>query len=363
MANQYLALVEETTRGTNPGSGFKFLPVSGKIEPSTDFKDEPRVEFRGQDTALGNLTVMRQAKSYKYDLESYLYPIDIVGTLLKHTLGYAGTRTLTDTSGYQGIVYPPAAFTYGVGGSLVNKAITLLPNTDKDGTTVSQHFGGARPTGLKIEAKRPDDVKITFNLMGGPWIGTPGQSATAGASFTTYSPFNADDVACFAGAGITRTGTAPNYTAIVPNTMAQFYPDDLTITIENGLGDAERLNGLAGPSVTERTGQMKVTIEFSIDFSDPAAGLSSWDEWVALHSSPNTQNFLFVFTGPDLAGATLYHKWTIDIPKARFIGTPPERSADGKQPKMKMKYEHLIDSSIANIYPVAFLTLDKASAY
>jgi hypothetical protein len=33
MAEQYLALVEETTRGTDPASGYLFLPVMTSLQP------------------------------------------------------------------------------------------------------------------------------------------------------------------------------------------------------------------------------------------------------------------------------------------------------------------------------------------
>ena len=362
MANQYLALVEETTRGTTPGVGFKFLPITGKIEPDSDFKDEARVEFRGQDTRLGYLTVVRKSKSYKFDLESFLYPIDIIGILLKHVIGFAGTRAVVDATGYKGILYPPAAFPYGGGGAQVGKAIGLLPNTDLDGVTKSQIYGGARPTGFKITCKRPDDVKINFSLIGGPWIGNPGQPAVAGASFTVLSPYNSSGLTCYSGSGITRTGTAPNYTDITPNTMVAFTPDDLTISFENGIDDEDRLNGLSGPSVSVVKGSVKATVEFSIDFSDPATGFSSFDEWVAIHTAPRTMNFLFKLQGTDLAGSTTqYHQMFVDLPNMKMSGNPPDRSNDGKTPKMKFKYDSLVDATTG--YPIALMIVDKVSAY
>lgn len=362
MANQYTAIVEETTRGVDPGSGYKFPPVSGKIEPQTEFKDEARNEFRGQDTRLGDLTVVRKSTSAKHDLEMFLYPIDIIGTLFKHALGYAGSRSLVDTSAYQGIIYPPAAFHYGNGGNLAAKALTLIANTDLDGVTKAQIFRGFRVKGFKIEFKRPDDIKITFQLITGPWIGVPGQTATVGASFTTLKPYNSDDLLCYSGAGITRTGTGPNFTNIAPNTMQQFVPDDLTLTWDSGIDDEDVLNGLNGPSKTVVKGQAKCSLEFGLDFSDPATGYSSYDEYVALHSAVRTLPFLLQLTGPDLAGAaTQYHKHLFDLPNMRMIGAPPERDNSGKTPKFKAKYESLYDSTCQ--YPLAIWAVDKLSAY
>lgn len=362
MANQYLALVEETTRGTNPGSGYKFLPVTAGIEPKPKFDDVPRQEFRGQDTRLGNTTVVRKSKSWAQTIETLLYPIDIVGTLFKHALGYAGTRSVVDTSGYKGIIYPPSAAHYAPGGNLAGKGITSIPNTDLDGVTKSQVYGGGRVKGFKLDFARPDEVKLSFDLMGGPFIGAPGQTATAGASFTTIKPFNSSDLVCYSGAGITRTGTAPNYTDITPNTMQQFNPDTLSLTFEGGIEDKDILDGTGGPNKTEQTSQVKATLEIKIDFTDPATGLSSYDEFVAQVAGVSTQNFLLKLTGPDLAGAaTAYHQYFVDLPSMLLTEESVERKNDGSVAKATLKYTSLL--SATTNYPIAILTVDKASAY
>lgn len=362
MPGQFTAVVEETTRGTTPGVGLKFPPLSGKIEPEPDFKDAPRDEYRGQSNRLGNLTVVRQSSAWKHTLGGALYPIDIIGTLFKHALGYAGNRTVEETTGYKGIIYPPEAFHYGPGGNLAEKAIGIIPNTDIDGVIKSQTFGGGRVKGFKIESKRPNDVQVTFDLIGGPWIGEPGQTATVGASFTALSPFNSADLVCYAGAGIARTGIGPDFTDIGPGAMVPFIPDGITLTWDSNIGDEDVSNGLRGPSKTEAKGQAKATLEFTIDFSDPASGFSSYDEWAALHSGPRQANFLLAFTGPDLAGnLALLHQLLADLPAMNMIGSPPERDNSGKTPKMKFKYESLYDPTCR--YPMALWTVDKVSAY
>lgn len=364
MGREYVAVVEEDQRGTTPGTGLKFPPVSGAPEPKPDFKDEPREEYRGQDTRLGNTAVVRRSTSWAHSLELPLYLIDIVGTMFKHSLGHAGDRGVVDTSGYKGILYPPAAFHYGVGGALEGKAIGIIPNTDLDGVTKSQVFGGGRVKGFKLVAKRPGDVMITFDLIGGPWIGAPGQTATAGASFTVLQPMNSADLVCFAGAGIVRTGTGPDFTDIDPGAMVPFVPDEVTLTWDSNIGDEDITNGagLRGPTKTEAKGRAKATLEFTMDFSDPATGLSCYDEYVALHTGPRTNNFLLKLTGPDLAGAaTAYHQLLADLPLMQMIGTPPDRDKTGKTPKMKMKYESLYDTTCK--YPLALMITDKVSAY
>ena len=362
MANQYLALVEETTRGTDPGSGYKFLPITGGLEPKPKFEDAPRVEFRGQDTRLGNTTVVRKSKSWAQTLETFLYPIDIVGTLFKHALGYAGTRSAVDTSGYKGIIYPPAAAHYAPGGNLAGKGITSIPNTDLDGVTKAQVYGGGRVKGFKLDMTRPDDVKLTFDLMGGPFIGAPGQTATAGASFTTINPFNSDDVLCYSGSGISRTGTAPNFTDIAVGTMQLFNPDTLSLSFEGGIEDKDILDGTGGPNKTEVTGQVKATLEIKIDFTDPATGLSSYDEFVAQVAGVRTQSFLLKLTGPDLAGnATAYHQYIFDLPLMLLEEESVERNSTGAVAKATLKFSSLYSATAG--YPIGILTVDKVSAY
>ena len=119
MATQYLALVEETTRGTDPTSGYLFLPVTGSLDVKFEPTDEPRKEFRGADTALGDSTVVRRQSMWTYTLECAWYPDSAaIGLLFKHVLGKVDTRSVLETTAYKGIMYPLATL-YGVGEELV----------------------------------------------------------------------------------------------------------------------------------------------------------------------------------------------------------------------------------------------------
>jgi len=361
MANQYLAIEEETTRGTTPGSAHKFLPVTGGLEPKPKFEDVPRVEFRGQDTRLGNTTVSRKSSSWAQTVETLLYPIDIIGTLFKHALGFAGTRSVADTSAYKGIIYPPAAAPYANGGNLAGKALSMVPNTDLDGTTVAQTYAGGRVKGFKIECARPDEVKVTFDLTG-TVVGAPGQTATAGASFPTIAPFGSNNITCYAGAGITRTGTAPNYTDIVPGAMVAFNPDSVSLSFEGGIEDKAVLDGTSTPNKTETTGAVKATLEIKLDYSDPATGLSSHDQFILLCLAPNTIPFLFKFTSPTLAGAaTAYYQYVIDLPAMLLEEENIERNSSGAISKATMKFTSLLSATTA--YPIGIFTTDRATAY
>lgn len=363
MGNQFLSIYEETTRGVTPGSPARlFVPVLKGIEPNFKPKDESRKEFRGNDTALGDASVLRRESQFTSNLELAALPGAETGLFLKHLFGFAGTRATVDVSGKKGMLYPKA-MPYGTGMALVDKAIALEPNLDRDGVTASQKFAGYRPKSATIAIKPGGDITISFEGQGaGAWVGAPNQAAVGGVSFPTNSPFLFNEAAFYIGTGITRTGTAPDFTDIAPGTMAQFMPDECTIKINNGLDDKTILNGVAGPSKTERVSQFGSDIEFTLDFRDPATGFSSIDEFEATFTGPRTNSLLVVLTSSVLAGsATEKYKWVLDFPLVLLEADPPERDNEGKQQKCKMKWKTLYSSVTA--YPVAMLTVDKAAAY
>lgn len=363
MANQYLPYCEETTRGTKPGSpSYKFLPITKGLVPKFDPKDEPRKEFRGADTALGDSSVVRRESAYTISPECYLYPGAEVGTLLKHLLGKAATRTTVDTSAYKGILYP-VAMPYGTGAVLADKAIGFEPNMDRDGTTASQYFGGARFKNATLTIKPGDDITLALEGGGaGGWIGAANQAATANPTFPAASPYAYADAAFYVGSGATRTGTAPDYTDLAPGTMSQIQPDEFTLKIPNGLEDKSVLNGVKGPSKTERTAQFMAEVEFTLDFRDPASGFSSIDEFEAQFSGPRTNSIMVVITGTELAGAaTQKYQEVIDLPLVQITIESPEADNEGKTVKAKIKGKTLY--SYTTKYPLAWLRVDKAATY
>lgn len=361
MAVQFVALVDETTRGTDPGSGYLFLPVSGALQPSFSANDEPRTEFRGADTALGSSSVVRRDSQWTYTLECPWYPGAETGLLFKHLLGKVNARATVDTSGKKGILYPEA-MPYGTGRTLVNKAIGIVVNSDEGGTTKARYFGGGRVKSCSIKGEGTGDIMLSFELTGpGEYIGAEG-TMTAGAVFPTVSPFTASDLTCFIGSGITRTGTAPNYTALVPNTMKSFMPDSVDLTITNGLEDKTVMNGVQGPSKTTRAGQFSVEANFPIDYDDPASGFSSADEFKNLFTATATQSLLLLLDNGELAGtATENYRAVIDLPFMLNQAETPERNSEGTQPSVGLKYSSLYSATTK--YPFGLLTVDKAATY
>lgn len=360
MANQFVALYEETTRGTKAGSAM-FLPVMGSLLPSFSPQDTPRKEFRGASTALGDLTAVRRESVWTYTLECAYYPGAETGLLFKHLNGHAGTRATVDTSGKQGIIYP-LAMPYGTGLPLGDSAIGLEVNYDVDGTTKSRYYGGGRVTSCTITGEGTDDMKLSFELSGaGEWIGSEG-TETAGASFPTISPFTSSDILMYIGGTPTRTGTAPDYTDIVQGTSVAFRPDSLNMTITNGLEDKVVMNGVKGASFTHRSSQYNVSLDIPVDFADPATGFSSADEYSQLFSGVASNNILIVATSTELAGAaTEFYSTTFDLPSMVNQSETPDFSSEGQTPSVPLKFASL--NSDVTEYPFAMITVDKATAY
>jgi hypothetical protein len=363
MANQYLAFYKETTRGTAPGSPtYKFLPITAGLSPKFAPKDEPRKEFRGADTALGDSSAIRRESAWTDTVEAGWYPGEEVGTMLAMTLGKAGSRTVVDTSARRGIIYPVAQ-PFGSGAPQGDSALALVPNTDEGGTTLSQVYGGGRPSSATISIKQPDDVKISFEFGGpGGYIGAVDEAAVAGVAFPAAAVFLSSDVKCYIGTGAVRTGTAPDFTDLAPGTMVQFSPDDLTLKLTPGMSDKAVINGVAGPSKTTRSGQFSAELDFTIDYDDPASGFSSADEFKKIFDGVTTNSLMIVIDNLELAGAaTATYRAVIDLPLMLMVVESPERNNEGQTPQVKFSFKSLFDTAIG--YPVAIMTTDKAASY
>lgn len=367
MAIQYLGIVEEAARGTDPTSGYLFLPVSGKLQPSFTPTDEPRKEFRGSDSALGDTSVVRRESLWTYDLECSWYPGDpAIGLLFKHLLGYSGTRNTVDTSAKRGILYP-VPNGYGGGGDQEDKGIGIIPNTDEAGTTYSQYWGGGRVTKCVIKAEGTSDIKLTFTLQGpGEYIGAADQTEldSTPAFSTPTTPLISSDLLCYVGGSPTRTGTPPDYTVLAPNTAAAWRPDSLELTITNGLQDKVVMNGVLGPSWTTRESQFMVELTAPTDYDDPASGFSSADEFKTLFAGVRTNNILLIANHASDAGATpgtAPYGAVIDLPSVMVAADPPERNVDGKTPSINFKFKSLYNTTTK--YPIAILTTDQNASY
>lgn len=360
---QFLAFYNEVTRGVVPAVPvFMFLQIL-KGWPKLKVTDAPRKEFAGVSNALGDRSVVRGDSQYSAAPEILYRPGAETGTFLKHILGFAGVRATVDVTAKKGIMYPTGAMPYGAGQPLLNEALGLVSNLDEDGTTKAQTFGGFRPKSLSMSFKGTDEVTLSIDGQGaGAWVGPADQAKTAGLSMPTIDPFNCSQIAYYLGSGIVRTGVAPNFTDISPGTMQQLNPDSVTLKITTGLDDKVVGNGIKGPSQTYRNGQFGVEVSIDTDYTDPASGFSSADEYKRTLSGVATNSLLIVITHPDLAGsATEYYKTVIDVPLMWLQADPREPDNEGKTPSQKLTYKHLIDPAVG--YPIAFMTVDRAASY
>lgn len=364
MAIQAIAIVEETTRGTDPGSGYMWLPVMGGLMPQFNATDESRDEFRGADSALGNSedSIVRRESQVIHALECAHYPGVEIGLLLKHALGKAGTRAVEDTSAFKGVLYPLSQ-PYGTGNELADKAIGIYVLFDKEGVTFKQYYGGVRPFDFVGTAEGTDDAKLTFNVKApGEFVAdevindlTPDYSGLT-------DPFTASDLKCYIGTGVSLTGTAPDFTDISPGSMVQFCPDSITYTITSGLDDKVQMCGIEGPNKTFRSAQFGAEVAFPIDFSDPSSGFSSHDEWVKKFTGPNSNVILLVFDNGLLAGAaTATYESTFFFPAMLSNSDTPAIASDGTQPTISFTYSSLFDTTAES--PLIVQTIDKATAY
>lgn len=364
MAQQWIEIFEHDARDTVVGDEVMHpLPTMGKLKPKFNPVDESRKEYRGADTGQGDSTVRRKESQWTHSLECYWYPIAAVGVLLKHALGFADTRAVVEITGYRGILLPQN-LPFGVGALLGDSAIGIRVNYDDgEGTTVSKVYYGGRITKVSISGEGADDVKLSFELAGpGPFIGAEAAGTTPPDFSALPSPFNAADARCYVGAGITRTGTAPEYTNLAPGTMSAFEPDSWSIEITNGRNDKIVANGVRGPSKTTKESQLSVTANFPVDIRDPSSGFSSHDEIEAQFSGPRELPVLIVLDNGELAGNTsANYGAVIEIPRLRVDPFDEEFNTEGKIPTATIAGSHLY--SLTTEYGVAILTTDKETAY
>ena len=358
---EYLAIVEEATRGTDPGSGYKFLPIKSGLVPKFEPKDEPRAEFRG--TVLGKNNTRRISSAVSHSLEAYFYPGDELGLFFQHLLGGMVTRATLDTSAYKGLLYP-VLMPYGDGAPLTTKAIGAVPNTNEEGTTKSQYFGGERVRSATISIKPDDDVSVSVELGApGAHVGAVDQTAIGSVSLPWVEPFTYAHAKFYIDAsGPSRTGSAPEFSDIDPSGMTQFFPDEFNISITNGLGDKDVLDVIASVNGTVREGEPVVECDFSIDYRDPSTGFSPAAQFKSLYSDAQAVAIVVVLEHTELAGAaTEKYKVVIDLPLLQVSAEPAERDVESKTPVQKFSFKGL--SPDATMYPVAMMTIDQASAY
>lgn len=348
-AKQFIAISEQTVRSAINGTpAYKFYPITGKLEPTPKYKDDIIKEWRAVSTAQGDVYDERSSTSWDYSLEGRIYPGAELALLIKYLMGYAATTTplSSPNSAAARTVYSSASEMYGDDAQLLDGAIAIVPNVAKGTTTYCQKFTGGRPKSAQFTFKGGEAASFKIDFIGGPWVGAVEQTAITGVSFPASKALRSVPKIYF-GSGAITTGTAPNYTEVAPGTMSRALPDDLTITMDNGIEDVYKMNDIEGPSVSERARQWSITAEFTIDFADPASGWSSYDAWAAGFSDVQYTPFMMVLKSSEIipSCSTANYDVTIYVPKMKVTLEQPERKNDGSKSKIKVKLESRLDET------------------
>lgn len=364
MSMQWVEIGEQVARTTLVGDEtFYPLPVSGSLKPKFNPTDEPRPEFRGADTGQGHSTVTRRESQWTHTLEFYLYPIHAVGLLLKHAFGKVATRGAVDTDAFGGMVYPEN-LPFGTGQTLVNKALALKIHYDDgaNGTKQRTYYGG-RITKISLTGEGSAEMKMMVEIQGpGPCISSPASAGSMPDFSVLPAPFYFADAMFYIGSGISRTGTAPEFTDLDPNTMNAFVPDNLTLDIELGRQDKTVANGMRGPSKTTKESQLAVKVSCALDLEEPGAGFSSRAEVDALFSDVHTNSLLIVLDNLEVIGATTQtYQWIIDLAALFLAPADEEFSTEGKTPRTTLEYMSLYSDTTE--YAVGILTIDLEASY
>lgn len=347
---QYVALsLQEDRTALDASPVFAFYPVKGKLEPDVEYKEEAVKEWRAQDTAQGDVSDDRTSTAWKYSLEGRIYPGDELAMLIKLLTGYAGTPVALSApdSAAALTIFRTATEMFGEGTQLLDSALAIIPNTAKGADTYSQSYIGGRPKDAELIFKGGEAAELKMNFIGGPWISAAEQTAIPGVAFPSSKAFQSVPKV-YLGSGATITGTAPDFSNFIPNTMPMVKPDDLTIKFDNGQEDAYKMNGIEGPSVTERKKQWGVMVEYTHDFSDPASGWSSYDAWAARFAGIQYAPCMIVLDSSEIIPSctTQTYQLALYLPKVKITTETPDRKNDGSKTKIKVKLESRIDPAV-----------------
>lgn len=340
----YLAVGEEATRGTAESTTVGFIPLNTAAMPEMQFEDKPRAEFRGEETVLGNTTIRRVSEKWSGSIDMPGFSEagttkGMVGTVLKHFFGKSSSGQNAVTGQYYHMMYPVAdPF---AAANLGTKALTLNVNVNEGATTKNHAYRGGRVKSLSFDQQIGQPLKISAELFG--QLKTASGTAIAAPAFVAENlRFDYNDLTVYTGT-ITRTGTGPAFTQFAYGSATVLKPDKISVKIENGMEDAQRLSGVDYPDKT-RMGKFKVTLELTIDWEAPGSGFDSAAEFNAWLASAASTNFLLKWDTGVQAGTGDNHMLIIDIPIAQRMGGKPDYNLE-KDPMITLKYEGLYDAT------------------
>lgn len=350
---QILGLSEQTVvrSALDAEPAYLAYPVKGALEPTPEYKEETANEWRGQEVAQGNTgdNEERTSTAWKFAWDSRMYPGPTLAMLFKYLFGgFADPVALSapDAAASKQIFYTVGDM-YGEGCLLADQAIAIHPQTKKGSSTYSQDYIGGRITEGDLAFKGGASAEMKLSFIGGPWIGAPEQAALSGLTVPTALALKSTPQV-YIGAGANLTGAGPIYTDFAPGTMPVARPDDLSIKISTGIEDTYKMNGYAGPSVTERKKAWTIGVDFTVDFLDPSSGWSSYDAWAARFGGMTFLPFMMILDSgqiiPSCSAQT--YQFGLYLPRMKVVPDVAQRKSDGSRDKIKVKLESRVDPAV-----------------
>ncbi len=355
----YAAIGEESSRGTAQVSTVGFIPLSNPVVPNYEPEDTKRKEVRGEDSVLGDTSARRMGEKWSASLEIPFFTeagttVGMIGTLLKHFFGKATSVQNATTGQYAHIIYPvPDPF---ASGNLGTKALTLNMNLNEGATMRNYPYIGGRIKSITLDQEPGQPLKITVECFG--------QNRASTTSELGSAAFAAENLRCDASnltvytGTITRVGTAPNFTDITFGSATSFTPDKISLKLENGFTDINRLDGNIYAGITRVNGQFKATMELTIDWA--TSGFNSVNEFNSRVAAVSETNFAMHWDSGTQAGTGDNHGLIIDLPRMQRVGGLPEFSLEN-DPMISLSYEGFFDSTTTQ-YLAGLLLKNTATA-
>jgi len=356
----FVAIGEETTRGTKEATTVGFIPVLNFKLPKPDFMIKKRAEFRGENSLLGPTTEIRMGQKWEgLDLEIPFFTEagttpGIIGTILKHFFGKAASGQNGATGQYYHMLYAIADMFATA--NLGTKALTANMNFMEAAVLKNYPYVGARVTKIGFKQEAGNHLIFTASL-----IGQKLDAITAGLVSPVFPTENLrcdyNNLTLYTGA-VTRTGTPPNYTNL-SSAATVLTPDTVSVEFERKLTDKQILNGTdtVGRS---NIGQVSGKITMTLDWQDPASGFSSVDDFLLWLAATSAMNMFFKWDTGTQAGTGDNHSFFIDLPICNRLGGMPEIGLD-KDPMITLEFDTHLDVT-TTLYAVGMLLKNTAAA-
>jgi len=357
----FIAVGEEGNRGAKEVVTVGFIAVNSLEMPEADYMLKEPTEFRGEDTALGDITpAIRMGEKWEgLSLEMPAFTESgvvsgMIGTIFKHFFGKATSVQNAATGQYAHMIY--AVNDPFNTANLGAKALTFSLNAMHETTLKNHPYIGGRVSKLSFKQELGEHLIITAEAMGqkllDPETGLVSPSYPAENLRLDYN-----NMAIRTGGTVTRTGVAPDYTNIT-STGDLIKADSIEIDVERGMEDKLVSDGTTSPNKTT-VGKLKGTLSMTIDFRDPSSGFSSVDEFTVWLAGSGEIDILGTWNSGTQAGTGDNHALILDMPRCERLGGMPEISRE-EQSTITLKYKFLV--SPTTLYAFGLLLKNTAAA-